>query len=412
MRYCMDKINVLIIGTDINAYYMSRCYHELTGKKVNLIGKAPMAFTSTSNITNIKIEEDLWNSKTFVETLINYAKEQNLKEKILLIGTNDHYVRLIIENRKLLENYYVFNYPDINIVNNLLIKENFYENYKNMGLDMPKTYIYKCNQNDDIIKIKEFFKEYPLIIKPSDGVEYHYLEETLDKVYKAKTENELEQIILKIEKAGYKNNLIIQEFIPGDDSALFDSIFYVGKNKKAQIATFAQIGLQEHTPTGIGNCTVLVNGFDEHGYKEELIYKLKDFLEKIGYQGFCEFDIKYDSRDEKYKVLEINPRQSRSGYYVAACGHNLVEYLIDDLIFNKEKNFKIIKEKLVLSFVPKKIINKYIENKKLKEEIFKLIKNKKIVNPLKYSKDNGFKRKKYLFLRDRNYIQKYKKYTF
>ena len=407
-----DDVKVLIIGTDINAYYMSRCYHELTGKNADLIGKAPMAFTSVSNITNVQIEDKLWDSKVFVETLINYAKTKKAKEKILLIGTNDNYVKLIIENKSLLEKYYVFNYPDIDIVNNLLIKEKFYSIYKDMGLDMPKTYIYKCNQNDDINKIKENFKEYPIIIKPSDGVEYHHLEETLDKVYKAKSEEELEKIILKIEKAGYKNNLIIQEFIPGDDSALFDSIFYVGKNKKAQIATFAQIGLQEHTPTGIGNCTVLVNGFDEHGYKEELIYRLKEFLEKIGYQGFCEFDMKYDSRDGKYKVLEINPRQSRSGYYVAACGHNLVKYLIDDLILNIEKEFKIIKEKLVLSFVPKKIIKKYIENKILKKEINKLIKDKKIVNPLKYSRDNSFKRKKYMFLRDRNYLNKYKKYEF
>ena len=405
-------INVLIIGTDINAYYMSRCYHELTGKKVDLIGKAPMAFTSVSDITNIKIEDNLWDSKTFVETLINYAKNKKSIQKILLVGTNDNYVKLIIENKSLLEEYYVFNYPDIDIVNNLLIKEKFYSVYKDMGLDMPETYIYKCNQNDDINKIKKHFKEYPIIIKPSDGVEYHYLKETLDKVYKAKNEEELENIILKIEKAGYNNNLIIQEFIPGDDSALFDSIFYVGKNKKAQIATFAQIGLQEHTPTGIGNCTVLVNGFDEHGYKEELIYKLKDFLEKIGYQGFCEFDMKYDSRDGKYKVLEINPRQSRSGYYVCATGHNLIKYLIDDLILNKEKEFKIIKEKLVLSFVSKRIIKKYINNKKLKEEINKIIKNQKLVNPLKYNRDMSFRRVKYMFLRDRNYYKKYKKYTF
>lgn len=407
-----DEIKVLIIGTDINAYYMSRCYHELTGKKADLIGKAPMDFTSVSNITNIQIEEKLWDSKVFADTLINYAKNKNYNEKILLIGTNDMYVKLIAENKSLLEKYYVFNYPDINIINNLLVKEIFYEKYKNMGLDMPETYIYKCNQNDDIKKIKEVFKEYPIIIKPSDGVEYHHLKETLDKVYKVYNYEELEKVILKIEKAGYNNNLIIQEFIPGDDSALFDSIFYVGKNKKAQIATFAQIGLQEHTPTGIGNCTVLVNGYDEHGYKEELIYKLKEFLEKIGYQGFCEFDMKYDSRDGKYKVLEINPRQSRSGYYVCATGHNLVEYLIDDLFLNKEKKFKIIKEKLVLSFVPKKIIKKYIKNNNLKKEINKLIKNKKTINPLKYKKDKNIKRTFYLAYRNLNYFIKYKKYKF
>ena len=403
-----NDIKVLIIGTDINAYYMSRCYHELTGKKADTMGNRSIPYTKISNPIVI---EKFNNKENFKKALINYG-EKNKEYKILLIATSDLYVKMVMEEKSLLEKYYVFNYPSINIVNNLLVKENFYQTYKNMGLDMPKTHIYKCNQNDDINKIKEYFKEYPIIIKPSDGVEYHHLEETLDKVYKVKTEEELERTILKIEKAGYNSNLIIQEFIPGDDSALFDSIFYVGKNKKAQIATFAQIGLQERTPTGIGNCTVLVNGYDEHGYKEELIYKLKEFLERIGYQGFCEFDMKYDSRDGKYKVLEINPRQSRSGYYVCATGHNLIKYLIDDLIYNKEKEFKIIKEKIVLSFVPKKIIKKYIENNNLKNEIKKIIKNKKIINPLKYKKDKNFKRALYLMYRDLNYIKKYKKYIF
>ncbi len=406
-----NNIKVLIIGTDINAYYMARCYHELTGRKADLIGKANMAFTSVSKITNIQIEDNLWDNDTFVKVLLNYA-EKNKNSRILLIGTNDNYVKLISENKKILEKYYIFNYPDIEIVNNLLIKEKFYTKYKDMGLDLPLTYFYKCNQNDNIENVKKYFKEYPIIIKPSDGVEYHHLDEVLDKVYKVYNDEKLEEVIKKIENAGYNNTLIIQEFIPGDDSALFDSLFYVGKDKEAKLATFAQIGLQEHTPTGIGNCTVLVNGFDEHGYKEEIVYRLKEFIEKIGYQGFAEFDIKYDKRDNKYKVLEINPRQSRSGYYMAACGYNLVETLINDLIQNKEMTFKIIKEKYVLSFVPKKVINKYIENKKLKKEINILIKNKKLINPLKYKKDMSLGRIKYMFLRDRNYIKKYKKYTF
>ena len=403
-----NDIKVLIIGTDINSYYMSRCYHELTGKKADIIGNRAIPYTSISNPIIVK---DFNNKENFKKALIEYGK-RNKDYKILLIATSDLYVKMVAEEKSLLEKYYVFNYPDVNIVNNLLIKEKFYTIYKDMGIDMPDTVIYQCNGNDNISKIKTYFKEYPIIIKPSDGVEYHKLEVVLDKVYKVYNEEELEKIILKIENAGYNKNLIIQEFIPGDDSALFDSIFYIAKNGKAQIATFAQIGLQERTPTGIGNCTVLVNGYDEHGYKEELIYKLKEFLEKIGYHGFAEFDMKYDSRDGKYKVLEINPRQSRSGYYVSACGYNLIQYLIDDLIYNKEKEFKLIKEKLVLSFVPKKIINKYIENNKLKDEIRKIIKNKKMVNPLKYSRDSNFKRTLYLLYRDFNYLKKYKKYKF
>ena len=404
-----DKIKVLIMGTDINAYYMSRCYHELTGKKADIIGNRAMPYTDISNSIIIK---DFNNKENFIKALTEYG-EKNKDYEILLIATSDLYVKLVAEEKSLLEKYYVFNYPDIELVNNLLVKEKFYDIYKDMGLDMPKTYIYPCNKNEDINKIKKCFNEYPIIIKPSDGVEYHSLDDTtLAKVYKIHSEEELEKIIKKIENAGYNKNLIIQEFIPGDDSALFDSVFYVGKDKKAKLATFAQIGLQEHTPTGIGNCTVLVNGYDEHGYKEEIVYKLKEFIEKIGYQGFAEFDIKYDVRDNKYKVLEINPRQSRSGYYLTACGYNLVKYLIDDLIKNKNMEFKIIKEKYVLSFVPKKVINKYIENKKLKKEIIKLIKNKKIVNPIDYKKDKNIKRKLYVFYRKFNYIKKYKKYKF
>ena len=404
-----DKIKVLIMGTDINAYYMSRCYHELTGKKADIIGNRAMPYTDISNSIIIK---DFNNKENFIKALTEYG-EKNKDYEILLIATSDLYVKLVAEEKSLLEKYYVFNYPDIELVNNLLVKEKFYDIYKDMGLDMPKTYIYPCNKNEDINKIKKCFNEYPIIIKPSDGVEYHSLDDTtLAKVYKIHSEQELEKIIKKIENAGYNKNLIIQEFIPGDDSALFDSVFYVGKDKKAKLATFAQIGLQEHTPTGIGNCTVLVNGYDEHGYKEEIVYKLKEFIEKIGYQGFAEFDIKYDVRDNKYKVLEINPRQSRSGYYLTACGYNLVKYLIDDLIKNKNMEFKIIKEKYVLSFVPKIVIKKYIKNNKLKKEIIKLIKNKKIVNPIDYKKDKNIKRKLYVFYRKFNYIKKYKKYEF
>ena len=141
-----NDIKVLIIGTDINAYYMARCYHELTGKNADLIGKENMAFTSVSKITNIQIEPNLWDNDTFVKVLLDYA-ENNKNKKIILILTNDNYVKLISENKKILEKYYIFNYPDIEIVNNLLIKENFYTKYKDIGLDMPSTYFYKCNNS-------------------------------------------------------------------------------------------------------------------------------------------------------------------------------------------------------------------------------------------------------------------------
>lgn len=397
---------VLLLGSDANAYYMARCFHELYNKKVDLMNKALIGVTEYSNIINFIKIENIDKADILVNALNDYAEKCTL-QKIILIGTNDKFVRLIVENQEKLDKKFVFNYPSIDIINTLLVKDNFYNKYKN-ELNLPKTLVYSCKSKPEI---KDDFK-YPIILKPGNGVEYnkHHFDGQ-SKVYKVKSFESLKEIVKQIEDSGYESNLIIQEFIPGDDCALFDAVFYCGKDKKARLATFAQIGLQERTNTGVGNCTVLVNGFNEHGYDEKVIFMMKDFLEKMGYRGFAEFDLKYDNRDGSYKIFEINPRQARSSYYLTACGHNLIKYLVDDLVENKTSPFTIIKDKMVLSFVPKSVINKYVTSPALLKEIKTLIKADKFVRPLHYKNDRNLFRKIYLYLKDINYISKYKKLT-
>lgn len=398
---------IVILGTDINAYYMARNTHEAYNKKAYLIGKSPLNFTCYSNIVNISYEPNLWIKEYFLNKLEEFALNHKDK-KLVLIGSNDTYVRLIVENRKFLEKYYLFNYPSLEIVNNLLIKENFYQQYSEV-LDLPKTYIYQClNNNLDINKINTFM--YPIIIKPSDGVLYyknHFHNQA--KVYKVNNEKEVKEVIKQIEESGYNGSLVIQEFIPGDDTCLFDSILYVGQDSKVKLQTYAQIGLQEHSKTGVGNCTLLANGYNEYNNTNEIKDKLVKFLEDINYTGIAEFDLKYDSRDKKFKIFEINPRQARSSYYLTAAGYNLVEYLVDELVFNKPKEFKFIDEFIGLTFVPMSVIKKHVLNTNYKKEIIKLKKQNKLVNPLKYKKDKSLKRKIWLFIRDINYNKKYKR---
>ena len=72
-----EDIKVLIIGTDINAYYMSRCYHELTVKKADTIGNRAIPYT---NITNPIIIKDFNNKENFKKALIEYGeKNKNIK---------------------------------------------------------------------------------------------------------------------------------------------------------------------------------------------------------------------------------------------------------------------------------------------------------------------------------------------
>ena len=394
------KINILILGTDMNAYTMARCYHELYNKKVDMIGRGEVKATSLSKICNITYIEDFMEEKKFKKVLSDYGKKH---KKTLLIGTNDALVKLMAEHSTYLKQWYEFNIPSLSIVSDFLDKTNFYNTYSHV-FDIPKTYIYSC-----LDKKLEIDFMFPVILKPGNGVDYFKNKfEGQSKVYKIETIEKLKEVISVIEESGYEDTLIIQEFIPGDDSKLHDCMVYVDADGKMQFATFAQIGLQEHTKTGVGNCTVLVSGYSEYGIPKELIYKIKDFMESIHFTGFAEFDFKYDERDKKFKLFEINPRQARCSYYLNASGCNPIKYLVDDLYFTKKKKFKIVKKKTVLSFVPNIVIKSSVENENLKSEIKKLIKEKQFYDPLDYKKDNSLKRKIYLFLRDINFIKKYR----
>lgn len=384
---------------------MARCYHELYGINANALGKEEMRFTKGSSIINFTYNEELRYKDKFADILIDYYKEHYDSEKVLLVPCHDVYVRLVVENKKKLEKYYVFNCPSAEIMDSFLVKEKFYTMYKDSELIFPKTYFY--NVLDKLEMPKNF--RYPVIVKPSDGLLYysHHFKGQA-KVYRLNNFDELTSIIDEIKESGYDGNLIIQEYIKGDDTNLFDAVFYVNTQGKCELATFAQIGLQEHGPTALGNCTVLINNYNQYGNTMNEIEKMKNFLEKIGYRGFCEFDLKYDPDDKKFKVLEINPRQARSSYYLCAGGYNLVKYLIDDLFLKQEHEFKFIDKKLLLSMVPKSVIKSEIKNKEYRKEALKLY--SKHVDPLNYKKDTGIEHRIYLFKRKIQYIKKYREY--
>lgn len=397
------KYNVLIIGSDANAYYMARCYHELFHEKAFVLAKSPLPYTKYSNIVNIIYDDAIWNEEFFLKAIYKF-KEEHDNKLTLLISTNETYTYFISLNRvKLTKDNFIFNCPSVDIINSLIMKESFYKTYKDSCLNIPKTQYYDC------LSKKEFDANmsYPVILKPSNVIMYNHLSfEGKNKIYKIETKEELIKIINKIKNSGYTDTLIVQDFIPGNDSCLFDAVAYVDKNHKVKLLTLAQIGLQEHTKNMVGNAAVLINGYNEFGGTEVIEKQMKKFLEDIKYQGFCEFDLKYDCRDNEFKVLEINARQGRSSYYLSSLGHNLVKVLIDDLILDKKTDYQFLKDKVLLSFVPKRVAKKYILNDNYKKEMLSLW--HKRVNPLVYKKDLGFTRILYLTKKYFRYFKEYK----
>lgn len=398
----MKDFRCLIIGSDINAYYLARCYHEYTGRKADLLATFPFSYTKYTNILNIKYIKDLWNEETFLKEIDKYYNHHK-SEKILLVSSNETYGEFIAKNQKDLKDKFYFNYPSVKLQHTLVNKEDFYKTYEDSVLDLPDTYYYDCSKDT---KIKRELT-YPVIVKPANVIMFKHMEFAgKKKIYRLNTLEEVEHVIDLFKKGGYTDTLIIQEYIPGDDSYLFDAVVYVDKNHKTKLVSFAQIGLQEHNSRMIGNAAVIINGYSEHPGVEEQIKKITKFMDTIGYQGFAEFDMKYDARTKKYKVMEINARQGRCSYYITPCGYNLIEVLARDLIDNEELEYKIIDKVQLETFVSKRIAKKYITNKKYLKKVLQLW-NKRVM-PLNYKKDTDLRRKLLLKKIQMNYNRDYK----
>ncbi len=398
----MKDFRCLIIGSDINAYYLARCYHEYTGRKADLLATFAFSYTKYTKILNIKYIKDLWDEKVFLDEINKYYEEHK-DEKILLVSSNETYGEFIAKNQNDLKKKFYFSYPSVKLQHTLVNKEDFYKTYEDSVLDLPDTYYYNCSKDT---KIKRELT-YPVILKPANVIMFKHMEFAgKKKIYRLNSLEEVEHVIDLFKKGGYTDTLIIQEYIPGDDSHLFDAVVYVDKNHKTKLVSFAQIGLQEHNSRMIGNAAVIINGYSEFPGVEEQIKKITKFMDTIGYQGFAEFDMKYDARVKKYKVMEINARQGRCSYYITPCGYNLIEVLARDLIENEELEYKIIDKVQLETFVNKRIVKKYITNEKFKKKALSLW-NKRVM-PLYYKKDNSTLRKLLLKKIQMNYNRDYK----
>lgn len=145
-------------------------------------------------------------------------------------------------------------------------------------------------------------------------------------------------------------------------------------------------------------------------YDEQLMESIRHFLEEIGYTGFANFDMKYDARDGEYKLFEMNLRAGASSYYVTASGHNLMQYVVDDYLFQVNHERTYVQTKHVWSLLPPKTLFKYMKNEKLKIEAKQLMKEGQYTNALLYKEDMNIKRWMKLKLYDSYLHVKYSKY--
>ena len=395
----------VLLGSDVNVYGMARSFHEAYGQfgvTSYAIAKKALGATSHSKIVKVAVvEPDLEEDEVFVKTLVRFAEEHQNGKK-LLVPCGDNYIKLLVRNQDALRDYYTFSCIDEPLLMQLSIKENFYKVCTDHGFLFPQTTTCSAENYKDIVLPFDF----PVIIKPSNSVAYwNCTFPHKKKVFLANNKEEFDAILEAIYGSSYQDHLILQEYIPGEDSQMRVMNCYCGKDKKVKLIALGHALLEEQSPEGIGSYAAIINTVDRR-----LANQMREFLEDIGYVGFANFDMKLDPRDGKYKLFEMNLRQGRSSYFVTAAGYNLATFLVNDLILNQPMGCVIAEEPVLWSLIPKRLIFKYVHDEELKEQARELIKDHLFVRSFDYEPDLSIQRRIYFLKNQLNYVKKYKKY--
>lgn len=398
------KITSVLLGADLNSYSVARAFSEYCGAVSYAFGKYPLGATNHSDIVNFAVEEGLSDDSVTISLLVSFA-EAHSGEELYLFGCTDEYAEMIIRNRATLSEYYFCPCVTADMAETLGTKESFYSMCEKYGIPYPKTFLLRPDDKADSLSEEILGFSYPVIIKPSHSSSYwKHPFDGMKKVYCAKNEDEAKAIAGKIFGAGYEESLIIQDMIPGGDDRMYVLTCYSGTDGKTKKACLGHVLLEEHTPKGLGNHTAVIT--ENHPEITELLIK---FLDEIGYMGFSNFDIKYDSRDGKFKVFEVNLRQGRSNYYVTSAGQNIAKTVIDDRRGLLSGDCEICHSEVFWHTVPKPIIYKYT-GKDMAKKLKSLVRSGKSFSSLWYRKDlKNPKRLFFVAVHNFRYYGKYRK---
>ena len=373
----------LLFGGDINVYSVARAFHEAYGVKSIAFGKYPSFPCHGSAIIDYRVCPDNESETAFRRNVQAVAQELSDK-KILLLGCGDSYVQLAAHCRDSLPANVIAPYIDGALLDTLINKEKFYQLCDQYGIDHPATFIYDKSMG------RNFTLPWgpPYIAKPADSVAYWACgDHSLAKVYICQSWEELLEALEHVYAAGYPDHMVLQEFIPGDDSYMRVLTNYSDRRGRVTMMCLGHVLLEEHSPHGIGNHAVILTEHD--GALERSI---KAMLESLNYTGFSNLDIKYDSRDGKYKVFEINCRQGRSNYYVTGSGHNIAKLVVEDRVLEQDKELEIVENRSLWRMVPKRVAFKFTP-KQYHQEMRALIQAGQDCHSLVYGRDASLKRR-------------------
>jgi D-aspartate ligase len=321
------KIANVVLGAYINGYSIIQ---ELFENKVENI-----------YVLDIKKDISFYSNKIKGSFIHDHTPDSILKilkdlksdyELVILYPNQDKYLDLLVEIHDSITDFCFIAFNPNNVVEyqDKSIQYNFCDQHE---IPYPKTITFE--KEEDLILLKDFL--FPVLIKPTKRDNQ---KTDIFRTLTVNDNNELnnkKQYLLNFINNGYK--FIVSEIIPGDGSNVFAYIGYRSRNGEI---------LGEWTGKKLSQFPDDFGVFSSASNQAPEIVKEqgRKLLQVMDLWGVNEPEFKFDFRDQKYKLMEINLRPMmwhRTGA-ISGVPVNYIQYL--DAINYDIPNFTQIKSKI------------------------------------------------------------------
>jgi predicted ATP-grasp superfamily ATP-dependent carboligase len=206
----------------------------------------------------------------------------------------DEYVETVSANHQLLSSMFRVTTAPSEVTRFALDKRLTYRRASELGIAAPWTAIGNC-----LAEVEAEGIPYPVILKPA--INHHFFPQTNLKALPAENPSELQRAFAQMSRYIPPDEILVQERIPGGGENQF-SFCGVFKDGHAYASLVAQ--RRRQYPVEFGNASTFVETTDQPIVQAAG----RRFLESVGFEGMAEVEFKFDPRDGKYKILDVNPR--------------------------------------------------------------------------------------------------------
>jgi D-aspartate ligase len=287
-----QKIGALVIGGDFHGLAIVRSLGRRGIPVCVVDNEHSIARFSRYTTHYIKVP-GLREEQETVDSLLEVAKRLNLRGWVLY-ATRDEHVAALSRHRQELSEWFRMPTPDWEVVKWAWNKWNTYQLAEKLGLSIPRTY---CPRS--IAELNALDIQFPVGVKPAVKEDFFYA--TKAKAWRANNREELTTLFTRATEHSKGNEVLIQEIIPGDGHTQYSSCLLF-KDGRA-LASMEALRWRQHPPE-FGRAATYVESIDHPEVREMSIR----FLQAMNYYGLAEIEFKRDSRDGKFKLLDVNVR--------------------------------------------------------------------------------------------------------